>query len=288
MRAEGHGSGKIILCGEHAVVYGHPALATGIDRGTTVVLERAEGPTTVHSDQGVDERLEHALRVVLGGNGLRVHIASDLLMGRGMGSSAALAVALVRANAQLFGMTLSADQEHAQALAVESVFHGTPSGLDNAVAARGGMVRFVRGSDGPTITSLPSFPHPIAVFDSGRAGDTRQLVAGVRERLDALGSVLQDIGDLCADIEQQLGDVHTLGPLMTANHDLLRRLGVSDAGLDQLVLTALSCGATGAKLSGAGGGGIVIAVGPDPADIVARAKQQGVDAHLVHPIPRAR
>lgn len=269
--ARGSACAKLILCGEHAVVYGHPALAVGVERSTTVELTRTEGPTAVHSAHGVDDTLLTAVRGVVGTAGWRVQLTSNIPMGRGMGSSAALSVALVRAFAQANRVPLSLAQTHAQALAVETLFHGTPSGIDNAVAALGGLVHFRRTESGPEWTSLPCPPLTLVVLDSGTAGNTRALVAGVRQRHPKNTPILAAIGALTTQIQASLGNLGALGPLLTENHRLLAKLGVSTPALDGLVAFALDNGATGAKLAGAGGGGVVIAVSHTPEALVRAA-----------------
>ncbi|MFT6816359.1 MAG: mevalonate kinase [Myxococcota bacterium] len=276
--ASGSGCGKLILCGEHAVVYGYPALAIGVTRATTVQLRRIPGLTTVHSAHGVDDRLVSAVHCVVGRTGWQVELTSDIPMGRGMGSSAALSVALVRAFATAKHVTLTTEQIHEQALAVETLFHGTPSGIDNAVAALGGLVHFRRTDAGPVWTSLPCPPLTVVVLDSGNAGNTRDLVAGVRQRHPGNTSILDAIGALTPRIQTALNDLDSLGPLLHQNHRLLAELGVSTPTLNALVRFAMTSGATGAKLAGAGGGGVVVAVTHTPDELVAKATQAGIDA----------
>lgn len=137
MTASGTGRGKLLLCGEHAVVYGHPAIAFAVDRRTTVTLTERPGPTEICSVHA-DERLLAALAGVVEPEGLRVEVSTDLPVGRGMGSSAALAVALVRARAALAGEAPDPDEVYERAMPIERAFHGNPSGVDVAVSARGG------------------------------------------------------------------------------------------------------------------------------------------------------
>ena len=199
-------------------------------------------------------------------------------MGRGMGSSAALSVALVRAYACATHTMLTTEQTHEQALAVETLFHGTPSGIDNAVAALGGLVHFRRTDTGPVWTSLPCPALTVVVLDSGTAGNTRELVGGVRERHPENTPILNAIGALTPQIQAALTDLDRLGPLLYNNHQLLGELGVSTPALDSLVHFAMDAGATGAKLAGAGGGGVVLAVTHSPDQLVARAVHAGIDA----------
>lgn len=280
--ASGSAQGKLIVCGEHAVVYGHPALAIGIDRLTTVTVERTHGPTEIVSEQGVTERLKRAVWATVGDDSFVVTIRSQIPVGRGLGSSAALSVALVRAHAACMGQVLDDETTHARSLAVETVFHGTPSGIDNAVAAHGGLVRFRRTPDGPRWTQLAVPDLRVVVLDSGLEGDTGSLVAGVRSRNPANSGILEAIGALTDPVQSALEDVGALGPLLSQNHALLRQLGVSHDRLDALVAFALDNGATGAKLAGAGGGGVVIAVSGDPNALVARADAAGIPSFVTH------
>ena len=268
MRSEGRGrgAGKLILCGEHAVVYGHPALAFAVELGTEVRLERADGPTSVVSD-AEDPRLGEALHTVLPSSGLRVHIASDLPIGRGMGSSAALAVATVRALADLEGNPLSRAECVDRAMPMERCFHGNPSGLDVAAATHGGLIRFTKGPP-MALTHLDAPALQIVVMDSGVEGDTARQVARVASRRPAIDSALERIGALTPHVEEHLDHPVNLGRLMTLNHQLLQDLGVSNPELDLMVTLALSTGAYGAKLAGAGGGGVVMALVDDPAPLL--------------------
>ncbi len=273
----GHGSGKLILCGEHAVVYGHPAIALAVDRGTRVTLSRREGPTTIEAAFS-DPRLRPALCAVLPEHGLTVHIETDLPIGRGMGSSAALAVATVRALADWRGEHPTAHAVFASAFDIERVFHGTPSGLDHAVSDRGGVVSYRKGPAGPELTPLPTPSWRLVVLDSGVAGDTRALVAGVSARRPAVDRALARIGALVDAARAALHDPDALGPLLDENHALLQQIGVSTPALDRLVDLARRAGARGAKLAGAGGGGVVLALVDDPAPVLAAAARAGVPA----------
>jgi mevalonate kinase len=276
----GTGGGKLILAGEHAVVWGHAAVAIGVDRGTTVRLRRVTGPTRVRG--GCDRRLAEALGVALPPDGFEVDVASDLPVGRGMGSSAALAVALVRAR----DGEPPEDELHRAALDLETVFHGNPSGLDVHMAIHGGAVRYRRGP--PRETRPLAVPaQPWVVLDSGTAGDTRALVAAVAARRPDVDGLLADIGALADQVEGALHRPAALGPLLTEHHRLLARLGVSTPALNGLVAQALAAGALGAKLSGAGGGGVVVAV-PDgsPEALLSRLAERGAAGFVTQAVTR--
>jgi mevalonate kinase len=221
-----------------------------------------------------------AIAAVLPGHGLYVAIRSDLPIGRGMGSSAALAVALVRAAARYEGRTLSDDETWERGFAVERIFHGNPSGVDHAVAARGGALWYTRGPP-PTFRPLPTPGWSLVVLDSGTAGDTQQMVSGVASRRPGVDADLAAIGALVSRVEAAWSDPPALGALLHENHVLLQRIGVSTPALDALVDLATSHGAWGAKLCGAGGGGVVAALHPDPARLLTAARSAGIDAFEV-------
>ncbi|MCO4743495.1 MAG: mevalonate kinase [Proteobacteria bacterium] len=277
----GRAAGKVILVGEHAVVYGYPALAMGLNLGTTVRLTPAEGPTQVVS-RPCDARLVEAIRAALPESGLAVEVDSEVPIGCGMGSSAALSVALVRAAAAFESVELTNEEVFERSLELEKVFHGTPSGLDNTVAANGGVIRFHRGPPA-RFERLPAPNWRAVVLESGTAGNTAELVAGVRERHPDNAEVLARIGRLVSQAEAVLDQPERLGPLLTENHRLLVELGVSTPRLNALVELALAHGALGAKMSGAGGGGIVLALVDDPGPLLRAAAEQDIRAHLVRP-----
>ena len=302
---EGYGfaPGKLILCGEHAVVFGHVALAVAVDRGTEVIVRRRPGPSGVDDsvEEGTagapmpgpeDPRLAEAVRTLLPKRGLGVSIRSRLPIGRGMGSSAALAVALVRALASLEGRKADFRECHERGFAVERVFHGTPSGLDHAVSALGGGVRYRRVGDRPIVEPFDVPQLGMVVLDSGGPGDTGAMVAGVSARRPGIDGLLEEIGALAAEAERRLHEARddsaaarALGPILTENHRLLRAIGVSNDRLDELVSLALQAGAHGAKLAGAGGGGVVLALAPDPDAILRVAARAGVPAFSVSVYP---
>jgi mevalonate kinase len=266
--AVGRGLGKLIVLGEHAVVYGHRAVAAAVSLGTTVRLARRPGPTALTTGPFQDPRLARALAVALPADGVGVSIQCELPVGRGMGSSAALTVALLRARAALDGQPLSPAALHAQGFALERIFHGDPSGLDHAVSAMGGAVVYRKGAP-PAPVNMP--PTSLVVLDSGSAGDTAALVGGVASRRPAVDPWLDRLGALVEETLPHLGDPARLGAAMDEAHAALRQIGVSTPRLDAIVALAKGAGAIGAKLSGAGGGGIVIALTPDGPESVLRA-----------------
>ncbi len=281
----GRAPGKLILFGEHAVVYGHPALAMAVDRGTTVRLTPGEGPRRVRAAAMEDPRLPVALDALLPAQGLDVQIDTELPVGRGMGSSGSLAVALVRAWAAWQGRTASLQECIERGFRLERLFHGNPSGLDHTVSARGCALRYRRGSAGLQLEEIRLGPLPLVVLDTGKAGDTAELVAGVAARRPQVDPLLERIGALVLEVGPALeaGDLPVLGEAMRENQRLLAEIGVSSPEIESLVAFARTHGALGAKLAGAGGGGVVIALHPRPDELVAAAAEAGIEAFAVGP-----
>ncbi len=269
--------GKIILAGEHAVVYGHLAVAAAVSLQTTVTLRARPGPSGLGPDTDAaflaDPRLAGALGTVIPADGIEVCVSSELPVGCGMGSSAALAVALVRALAVMEGVSLDADAVFERAFPIERAFHGTPSGIDHAVSARGGVVAYRRPPDsaGPPQMSPIVLPRPLTlvVVDTGTPGDTASMVRAVRQRREAnahVAAALEEIGSIAEAVADTLpgGDVRALGALLDANHAVLQRIGVSTPRLDVVCAILRSNGALGAKLAGAGGGGVCFGLADGP------------------------
>jgi mevalonate kinase len=289
--ASGHGHGKVILVGEHAVVYGHAAIAAGLSTGVTAVASPGTGRLEVPAwalsatadDDGPVGRALAAVLDRLGARAFDFAVEASIPSRAGVGSSAALAVALARAAAEATG------QRDPQLVAAavgdaEAVFHGRASGIDAAAAMSGAVGRFTRADGWQPIPVLQRIS--ICVGLSGRPRDTSAQVAAVgrlRERLAAADGVLTLLGRLAGDAEGALarGDVDGLGRILDAAHGLLAALRVSSPELDALVHDARAAGAIGAKLTGAGGGGAVIALAPGhERDVLARWRAAGFEGFL--------
>jgi mevalonate kinase len=267
-RATGSAPGKVILLGEHSVVFGEPAIAAAIDRRLEVSL-RVGGEAAKPSDS----RIERALAVAASDFGvdakdLSVEITSDIPPACGLGSSAAFSLALVRALASLADRTLSPDDVRGRASRVEDVFHGTASGVDVAASAEGGVLWFER-ADPPRLERLrPGKPLELVVALSGEvrstAGPVSRLRARHAARPDLYGRFFRLAGDLVRSGREALtsGDLEGFGQLMDAAQGLLNAFGVSTPTLERMIGIARGAGAFGAKLSGAGGGGAIIALAP--------------------------
>ena len=294
------GLGKIILLGEHAVVYGFPALAAALDRGVSIaaVPTPAGGPLrvdvpswnlrlTADDDHSFARGLcAIADAVGLGRPPLTLVGDAQIPPGAGLGASAAFAVAISRALLAHLKKPADAAAVIAAANASESVLHGKASGVDVALAMHGGIGVFRKSTDLRTITlrGQRSEIRPLRVL-VGPSGAPRSTAAMVdRVATATSGSVddarLRELGSLADTGTASLlaGELAALGNDMNRAHELLAGLGVSTPLLDGLCDVARQHGAYGAKLTGAGGGGSVIAIAPRDreADILAAWKAASV------------
>ena len=287
--------GKIILFGEHAVVYGRPAIAAPVSgvQATATVMASAPGSGLLLELPDIGER------VPVSGDSAHLPLArvamltiqtlghdqapdwmlvvrSTIPVASGLGSGAAAATAIVRALAAASRATLAPAQVSALVYESERLFHGTPSGVDNTVIAYGMPVWFVRG-EAPQPFAIAE-PFTLVIGDTGIPSPTSITVGDVRRGWQAEPDRFEVLFDAVGRTAQAArraiaaGDCATFGPLMDQNHDLLRTLGVSSIELDQLCQAARQAGALGAKLSGGGRGGNMIALArPAEAERVARA-----------------
>lgn len=300
---------KLILCGEHAVVYGQPALALPLsDLRAEVEVTAAEPGTGLRiiapdlgEDRLVREYPDHPLsELLLTTLDQIAHTEPDLILtlrsripiASGMGSGAAVATALVRALTAALGLSLDPATIARLVYASEQRFHGTPSGIDNTVIAYEQALWFVRAQEpgaAPTLEPLTlAVPLHLVIGDTGIRSATRLPVAAVRAgwQADPLRYEAQfaAIGDLVRQARQTLasGDVTSLGKVLNANQRLLVELGVSSPELDRLIANAQAAGALGAKLAGAGWGGIMFAlVTAATAEPVAAALQEAGAAQVL-------
>lgn len=290
--ARGRGAAKVILVGEHAVVYGHPAIAAGLSVGIEATARPGSGrlrvpawalEATVGDDSQVGGVLEAIVRR-FEAPALDFDVDASVPSRAGLGSSAALAVAIARATAAATGRGPTDAAIDAAVDAAETIFHGNPSGIDAAAAKSGAAGRFTRANGWRPVPVLQSIR--LCVGLSGRPRDTAAQVAAVarlRDRLSVADDILNALGKLADDAAGALakGDVDGLGRTFDAAHGLLCALRVSGPELDTLVHTARAAGAIGAKLTGAGGGGAVIALAPGhERDVLARWKAAGFEGFL--------
>jgi mevalonate kinase len=301
--------GKIILFGEHAVVYGRPALAVPVtqvqarasiqktggfsgekwadsvliqapDIGLFSSLSRIQAEHATHPLDAVIQETFQRLGITRP-PAFTLTIKSSIPVASGLGSGAAVSVAVIRALAALCNQTISDEQVSQIAYEIEKLHHGTPSGIDNTVIAYAKPVYFVRnppspigrgvggeGDNGAKIQPFkprPPLHPPHRRHRPGRpqrkesVGDVRKLWEADKSRWE---TVFDKVGEIVREAKNAIesGDISRLGPLMDTNHALLQEMTVSSPELDRLVLTAKSAGAGGAKLSGGGRGGNMIAL----------------------------
>jgi mevalonate kinase len=286
--------GKVILFGEHAVVYGEPALASAIDRRVYVRVEKTDGDTVEAESRdlgagtsfsiedtgnpspedpfryvrkAVQVAFEHAGEK----SGLKISIESELPPASGLGTSAAVSVSTILAVARLLGKDIDAGTLAELGHRVELEVQGAASPTDTAMAALGGT-QFIQPGKGFEALEASL---PLVVGYTGIERSTKTLVDAVRRRRDSypdvIDPVIKAIGAITRKARDSLADGKDLGLLMDMNHGLLEALGVGTEQLSELVHAARRAGAKGAKLTGAGGGGCMIAYAPGTQDAVAEA-----------------
>ena len=277
--------GKIILFGEHAVVYNQPAIAVPVlqVRAKAILTANPRGRSgSVHIQApaiGLESDLEAlpdrhplaaAIRATLRALNLQqipacnIRITSTIPVAAGLGSGAAVSVALVRGLSNFLGKPLDDEVVSGIAYEVEKIHHGTPSGVDNTVITSAMPVFFVR--DQPIERLHVPQPFTIVIGDTGIRSPTAITVADVWRGWEvkpaAYEQIFQAIGEIarCAREAIENGKPDALGGLMGTNHSYLQKLDVSSPHLDSLVIAAHNAGALGAKLSGGGRGGNMIAL----------------------------
>lgn len=269
-------AGKVILLGEHAVVYGVPGIAAGIERGARATAELLpQGPSTLAlggktftADDATD--LGRAFGAVLSAapaldRPLAVTAEADLPPGGGLGCSAALAVAIARAAALATGREIDDVSVIERALAWERVFHGNPSGIDTAAAAIGTCLRFERTAGAAPLASPVDLW--LAVGYSGSSASTKEMVEGIArlkdKRPEHVGRFLEAVRSLVdnAVLAIEAGDAFALGRFLDMNQMLLAGVMLSTEPIEAMCTLARRAGSLGVKLTGSGGGGSVIALG---------------------------
>jgi mevalonate kinase len=294
-----HAPAKIILFGEHAVVYGQPAIAVPFTAlqatadsepappGTGLTILASDLQQQLHikgSDEVLDNALSEAARLTLNRLGvpppdLSVTVSSTIPLASGLGSGAAVTTALIRELSAALGSPLEGDELNDLVYEVEKMHHGTPSGIDNTVIVKGAPVYFIKGQ--PPKTFEIGAPLTFVIADSGIQASTKESVGAVRDLYnddpEAYQGFFEEIGAIVEEARQHIerGNLKDIGHLMNRNHHLLNILTVSSPLLNTLVSAARETGALGAKLSGGGRGGNVIAlVEPEDAHWVADAFQE--------------
>jgi len=294
--ATGSAAGKVILLGEHAAVYGRHALAVPIKGALTAFCRSAHGPVVLripawgvtqsfarHDDSvtgaaSILQSLLEQLQVPV--KDIQMEVESRLPLAQGLGSSAALAASMARALNAHLNLNLSDEEINQLTFECEKLAHGEPSGIDNTIAVYGQPLLF-RKHDPPVrqTIDLQQAP-PLVIACSGKRGLTREQVAGVRKRYQEnpsiYGSVFDEMDQLSlAGFEALVdADYDALGAQMNICHGLLNAIGVSTLELEAMVVLAREHGAIGAKLTGAGGGGSIVALCPGVQDAVSSALRE--------------
>ena len=290
--------GKIILFGEHAVVYGRPALAIPVTQvhADVEVLDSSRAGIWIHApDVNLHAELntlpsDHPIASVIHNflflfrvspfPNLEIKISSIIPVASGLGSGAAVTVALTRALSSFLSRPMPDEEVNAFAHEIEKLHHGTPSGIDNTVVTYAMPVYFIKGQ--PIEMFKVGAPFTIVIGDTGISAPTKESVSDVRKLWEAdkpkWESVFDRVGKIAEEARKNIenGKWELLGELMDQNHALLQEMTVSSPELDRLVSAARRAGALGAKLSGGGRGGNMIAlVESEQAEEVASALMAG-------------
>ena len=279
----GRGYGKIILFGEHFVVYGLPSIVSATGAYTTANVKVVKGngwavndqrPATpgykeqkyIQAMQSIANVINH-LKVDIENQRLEISFAGDLIAASGVGASAAQCTSLARALSATFNLDLDDEKINEAAYEGEKAYHGTPSGIDNTASTYGGLIWFVRNlGAGKNTMDLLQSPRKmlIVIANSGITTSTTEVVADVRrlreENPEKIEKIFGEYRKLAEAAKKALlkGDIATIGNLMNQNHKMLQQITVSGEINDELVGIALENGAIGAKLTGTGRGGLVI------------------------------
>ncbi len=278
--AESSGFGKVILFNEHFVVYNIPAIASAIGMKTVTSIEPADKLTLIdnrketpgYKKEKMGQQKNSLKRIIhaagIDNPNIKIIIEGDLIASSGIGASAASCVAIASALSDYFNLGFSDKKINEIAYEGEKGYHGTPSGIDNTAATYGGLVWFKKGK--PNVIERLNIQSPveIVIANTGIVADTSKVVAGVRERKEKnpgkYNKIFNDAEKLVYDARKALEvfDLKRVRALMNENHSLLQEIGVSCKELDFLVKLAKDNGAYGAKLTGGGAGGNMVALTP--------------------------
>ena len=290
-KAKASAPAKVILFGEHFVVYGEPAIVLAIDKRVTVSANiRSDQKIFIKSEDisisgffkdelffperggsEAEEKLKPIYAVAKEiikrchvNSGVNIDIKSSIPIAAGLGSSAAVSAASAAALYSLFEYDATNDDIFQTALDAEKLVHGNPSGIDPAISTYGGILQYQKSK--PIQRLEINIDLPLIIGNTGKERSTGELVGKVSSLRRRYPTIVEKVIKAGGEIAKRSlkalsdGDLKTLGELMNINHELLCALGVSCEELERLVHAARKAGALGAKLTGAGGGGCMIAL----------------------------
>ncbi|MCX6817380.1 MAG: mevalonate kinase [Candidatus Aenigmarchaeota archaeon] len=294
--AEGYGFGKIILFGEHFVVYGLPAIASAIGDKTIATVETSKKFELVDKRPATDgykvtkkDEMDRSMKLILDfmkinpvKTPVKITLSGNLFCTSGIGASAAMATSIARAFSEHFNLSLNDEQVNRISYEGEKGSAGTPSGIDNTCATFGGLLWFeknLKGGENRMELIKAKKPIEIVLGNTGISQETKLVVEDVKKAREAdpkrYERIFSDYMKLVKEARGVIerGDIKRLGALMDENHRLLKEMGLSCVQAEDIISVAKANGAAGAKITGTGRGGYVILLTPGKAvqDKVAKA-----------------
>jgi len=283
--ARGEGFGKVILFGEHFVVYGLPGIASAVGDKTIATVEKSDKyefidnrPATEGYKDKKQGEIERSMKLILGfmkidveKTPVKITLSGELFCTSGIGASAALATSVARAFSEYFGLNLNDEQINRISYEGEKGSAKTPSGIDNTCATFGGLLWFEKNlGGGPNRIDLIKIKQPIGIVlgSTGLSSVTSEVVEDVRkakgEEQEKYERIFREYVEVVNEGKKALEsyDLEKLGELMDKNHSLLKEMNLSCEEAEEIIGAAKSAGAPGAKITGTGRGGYVITLTP--------------------------
>jgi len=291
------GYGKVILFGEHFAVYDIPAIAGPVGKTTTAVVEESTTPgievvdnrkaSSGYKEKYAEIQKEANKRMAekMGVDAkVKITLAGDLYCGSGIGASAASCVAVARALSDYFKLGLSDEEINDVAFEGEKAYAGNPSGVDNTVATYGKLVFFKKNP--PVMETIEvGKPFTIVIANTGITTKTKEAIAKVaaakEKEPEKFEKIFAEADELVMLARKALEMGEPFGELMNRNHELLQEIGVSCEELDKLVEAARNAGALGAKMTGGGLGGYMVALAEDGEKVEKALKDAGAETTMV-------